>query len=83
MSNHNLHGSACSYIFRSSIRGTLQFTPGIVYGEDEEFTSQLFLRAERIFKMETEAYYYRENPNSVTHQMIMRRLPRKWITVWR
>ena len=36
MSNHNLHGSACSYIFRSSIRGTLQFTPGIVYGEDEE-----------------------------------------------
>lgn len=38
MSNHNLHGSACSYIFRSSIRGTLQFTPGIVYGEDEEFT---------------------------------------------
>lgn len=77
MSNHNLHGSACSYIFRSSIRGTLQFTPGIVYGEDEEFTSQLFLRAERIFKMETEAYYYRENPNSVTHQMDHEKISQK------
>ena len=77
MSNHNLHGSACSYIFRSSIRGTLQFTPGIVYGEDEEFTPQLFLRAERIFKMETEAYYYRENPNSVTHQMDHEKITQK------
>ena len=69
LSNNNLHGSACSYIFRHSIVGSLQFTPGIIYGEDEEFTPQLFLRAERIFKTEAEAYYYRENRNSVSHQM--------------
>lgn len=36
-----------------------------------------FLRAERIFKMETEAYYYRENPNSVTHQMDHEKITRK------
>ena len=69
LSNNNLHGSACSYIFRSAILGSLQFTPGIVYGEDEEFTPQLFLRAERIFKTETEAYYYRDNKDSVSHQL--------------
>lgn len=68
MNNYNLHGSACSYIFRRAILGSLQFTPGLVYGEDEEFTPQLFLRAERIFKTQSEAYYYRDNKNSITHQ---------------
>ena len=69
LSSINLHGSVCSYIFRHSIVGSLQFTPGIVYGEDEEFTPQLFLRAERIFKTNAEAYYYRENKDSVSHQL--------------
>lgn len=67
--NNNLHGSACSYVFRRAIVGSLQFTPGIVYGEDEEFTPQLFLRAERIFKTDAEVYYYRDNKNSVSHQL--------------
>lgn len=68
LSAYNLHGSACTYIFKRGIKGTLEFTPGIVYAEDEEFTPQLFLRAERIFKTTTEAYFYRENPNSVSQQ---------------
>lgn len=68
LNNNNLHGAAWSYIFRHSIVGSLQFTPGIVYGEDEEFTPQLFLRAERIFNINTEAYFYRDNKNSVSHQ---------------
>lgn len=68
LNNNNLHGAAWSYIFRHSIVESLQFTPGIVYGEDEEFTPQLFLRAERIFKINTEAYFYRDNKNSVSHQ---------------
>ncbi len=68
LNNNNLHGAAWSYIFRHSIVGSLQFTPGIVYGEDEEFTPQLFLRTERIFKINTEAYFYRDNKNSVSHQ---------------
>lgn len=69
LSNNNLRGAVWSYIFRRSIKGTLEFTPGIVYGEDEEFTPQLFLRAERIFKTNAEAYYYRVNTNSVSHQL--------------
>ena len=68
LNNNNLHGAAWSYIFRHSIVGNLQFTPKIVYGEDEEFTPQLFLRAERIFKTNTEAYFYRDNKKSVSHQ---------------
>ena len=68
LSNYNLHGAVWSYIFKRNIMGSLQFTPGIIYGEDEEFTPQLFLRAERIFKMDTKAYFYRENPQSILHQ---------------
>lgn len=66
--NNNLHGAVWSYLFRRSIVGNLQFTPGIVYGEDEEFTPQLFLKAERIFKLNIEAYFYRDNKQSVSHQ---------------
>ena len=69
LSKINLHGSACTYIFRRNIVGNLLFTPGIVYGEDEEFTPQLFLRAEKIFKTDTAAYHYRNNQQSVSHQM--------------
>ena len=69
LSNNNLHGAAWSYIFRRAVTGSLQFTPGIVYGEDEEFTPQLFLRAERIFKTDAAAYHYRENARSVSHQL--------------
>ena len=69
LNSTNLHGAVWSYIFRRAITGSLQFTPGIVYGEDEEFTPQLFLRAERIFKTNAEAYHYRANAQSVSHQL--------------
>jgi len=74
LNNSNLHGAAWSYIFRRAIVGSLQFTPGIVYGEDEEFTPLLFLRAERIFKTDSTAYFYRDNKNSVSHQLDKQKL---------
>ena len=45
LNNNTLLGSACSYIFRRAIVGSLLFSPNISFGEDEEFTPQLFLRA--------------------------------------
>ena len=59
LNNNNILGSACSYIFRRGIVGSLQFSPSITFGDDEEFTPQLFLRAERIFKTNTSPYYNR------------------------
>ena len=59
LAKNNILGSACSYIFRRSIVGSLQFSPNISFGEDEEFTPQLFLRAERVFKTNTSPYYNR------------------------
>lgn len=59
LNNNNLIGSVCSYIFRNKIIGSLQFTPKIEFGEDEEFTPQLFLRAESIFKTNTLPYHNR------------------------
>lgn len=59
LNSYTLQSSACSYIFRRGIIGSLQFSTKITYAEDEEFTPQLFLRAERIFKTNTSPYYNR------------------------
>ena len=40
LNNNTLLGSACSYIFRRAIVGSLLFSPNISFGEDEEFTPQ-------------------------------------------
>jgi len=66
MRDNNLHGSVCCMIFRHSILGKLQFTPGIQFGEDEEFTPQLVLRAGNMVKSNTKAYFYRTSPTSIT-----------------
>lgn len=65
--NNNLRGSACSYIFRSSVLKNQRFTPGILH-EDEEFTPILFLKAERIITTDAKAYFYRTRQDSIMHQ---------------
>ena len=64
MRNNNIRAAACGYIFERSILGSLRFTPNI-YHEDEEFTPQLFLRSERFYVTEAEAYYYRQRNGSI------------------
>lgn len=66
MQGHNLHGTACGYIFRRELLGSLRFTAGILH-EDEEFTPQLILRAERLFYTDAKAYYYRQRRGSIMH----------------
>ncbi len=68
MRNHNIQGSVCSCLFRKATRGSLLFTPGIQYGEDEEFTPQLLLRADCICFTDAKAYFYRTHEASSTHQ---------------
>lgn len=75
--NNNLHGAAWTYIFRRAIIGNLRFTPGIVYGEDEEFTPQLFLRAEKVYKTAATAYFYRQRDGSVIGQKSPRDISRR------
>jgi len=65
MRRENIHAAACGYIFRKSCAYQLRFTPGI-YHEDEEFTPQLLLRAERVFRTPAKAYYYRKRTGSIT-----------------
>ncbi|MDT3387184.1 MAG: glycosyltransferase [Bacteroidota bacterium] len=64
MHQNNLRASACGYIFRRAILGSLRFTPGILH-EDEEFTPQLMLRAEKVYTTKAEAYFYRKRENSI------------------
>lgn len=64
MRHNNLHGSACSYVFRRVMAGQLRFTPGILH-EDEEFTPQLVLRAEKVVHTNAAAYFYRTRENSI------------------
>lgn len=64
---NNMRGSACGYIFRRSILGSLRFTPGILH-EDEEFTPQLMLRAEQVYSTRSEAYFYRQREGSIINR---------------
>lgn len=66
MRQHNIRGASCLYVFKRSILGNLAFTPGINYGEDEEFTPQLLLRAETVVCTTAKAYYYRKRDTSAT-----------------
>jgi len=66
--HNNMRASVCGYIFRSSILIDLRFTKGIAYGEDDEFTPQLIMRAERVFQIDAKAYYYRERETSAMHK---------------
>lgn len=68
MRSHNIRGAIWSYLFRQSVRSKLEFTPGIVYAEDEEFTPQLLLRAEVIRYTDAKAYFYRKRKTSAVHQ---------------
>jgi len=68
MRTHNIRGAVWCTLFRQAICGKLQFTPGIEYGEDEEFTPQLLLRAEKVMETEAQAYYYRPRNSSAIHQ---------------
>ena len=63
MLSRNIHGSACSYVFRTSILGSLRFTPGIMH-EDEEFTPLLLLRARTVVSVDDTAYFYRQREGS-------------------
>lgn len=65
MRNHNIHGSACGYLFLRQLLGTLRFRDGI-YHEDEEFTPQLLLKAENAWLSTAQAYMYRQRPHSIT-----------------
>lgn len=67
MHRNNIHGATWGYLFRRSLLGTLRFTPGVAYGEDEEFTAQLLLRAEYVRHTTAKAYYYRERNTSAIH----------------
>lgn len=71
MHQNNLRGSACGYIFRRDIVGTLRFMPGILH-EDEDFTPQLLLRAEHVYATRSKAYFYRKRSGSIMNRVDLR-----------
>lgn len=73
MRHNNLRAAPWGYIFKRQLLGSLRFHKGIEYGEDEEFTPQLLLRAEKVFDTDMSAYFYRQWKSSVTHQDDKRR----------
>lgn len=76
MHQNNLRASACGYIFHRRILGTLRFTPGRLH-EDEEFTPQLLLRAEKVYATRSEAYFYRQREGSIIHTPDQRHIVRR------
>lgn len=69
MHNNNINGMAWGYMFRKDILMSLRFNSNITFGEDEEFTAKLIIRAERLFTTPSKAYFYRQRKCSVTHEI--------------
>lgn len=67
MRNNNLRAAAWGYVFKANILGGLRFNESLLMHEDEEFTPQLMLRAERIFPTDAQAYFYRQRKGSITN----------------
>jgi glycosyltransferase involved in cell wall biosynthesis len=65
MLKHNIHGTACGYLFKHTTLSKLRFTPGI-WHEDEEFTPQLLIRAEHMCATDAKAYYYYKHKGTIT-----------------
>lgn len=63
MRHNDLHATAWGYIFRHKILMDLRFTPGLL-NEDEEFTPQLFLRAERVYSTDIIAYFCKKRTSN-------------------
>ena len=78
MQHNNLKASVCCYILKKKTLVDLRFTEGIEYGEDEQFTPQLILRAEKLYATDTFAYFYRMHDKSVTHNDSSRALAKKF-----
>ena len=68
----NIHGSVWGFLFKRSILGSLRFTPNVAYGEDEEFTPQLLIRAEQVYQTDAKAYCYRMRPSSAINSVDLR-----------
>ena len=76
MRRNNIKAAAWSYIIRRKTLANLRFREGIFH-EDEEFTPQLLLRAERLFTTDAKAYFYRRRANSITHNQDIRHVVKR------
>ena len=65
MLKHNIHATACGYLFKQTTLSELRFTPGI-WHEDEEFTPQLLIRAEHVCATDAKAYFYYKHKGTIT-----------------
>lgn len=73
MRHNNIHAMAWGYVFNRRILGELRFTPGILH-EDEEFTPQLILHADKVYSLDITAYYYRKRHDSITNNVHKRNI---------
>ena len=69
MQAHNIRGASWCYIFKKDMLQGLRFRSDMnYYAEDEEFTAQLMLHADRLFATSAKSYFYRQHKASVLHQ---------------
>ena len=71
MRNYNIRGTSWGFLFRKDVLHNLRFPNDILNG-DEEFTSQLVLRCERIFSLDVVAYHCGEHSEAIANDNDMR-----------
>lgn len=63
MRDHSICADVWGYLFEQNILGGLKFDTDMQF-TDEDFTPQLFLRSERFYTTDSEAYHNRQTSNS-------------------
>lgn len=71
METHNLCTAPWGYIFKKDIADGIRFRSHKLY-EDIEFTTRIYLSAQRLYATQTMPYYYRMRQGSVTNSSTIR-----------
>lgn len=71
MEEHNLCTAPWGYVFKKSIAEDIRFRSHKLY-EDIEFTTRIYLRAQRLYATQTMPYFYRIRRGSVTNSSTVR-----------
>jgi glycosyltransferase involved in cell wall biosynthesis len=66
----------CAYAVKKSIifDNNIKFLENFSYGEDQAFTHQILMCSNTYYTLEKSYYYYKQNPQSLTHTLSLQQL---------
>lgn len=80
MQHYNLRTGPCFYIYNRATLGHIRFPLGIVF-EDVEFTTHIYLQAQKVYAAMAQAYFYRMRKGSTTSRQTRETYLNKYLPI--